>query len=122
MKLNYKYLIAFIIILIIEIFIAVFINDTIIRPFVGDILVVVLLYVFFRIFIKKYAKYLPIYIFMFACLIEIGQYFNLLSILHLENFKLAQIIIGSTFDIKDIICYFIGTVLIIFINYKDREN
>lgn len=122
MKLNYKYLIVFIIIFIIEIFIAVFINDTIIRPFIGDVLVVILIYAFIRIFTEKYIKYLPIYIFVFACLIEIGQYFNLLNIFHLENSKLAQIVIGSTFDIKDIICYFIGTTLTMFINYKDRET
>lgn len=122
MKLNYKYLIIFIIIFLIEIFIAVFINDTVIRPFVGDVLVIILIYTFIRIFTKKYIKYLPIYIFLFACLIEIGQYFNLLNILHLANFKLAQIVIGTTFDIKDIICYFIGMTFTIFINYKDRET
>lgn len=116
MKINYKYLISFIILFLIEAFIAIFIKDNIIRPFVGDVLVVILIYTFLKIFITKPIKYLPIYIFLFACLVEIGQYFDLVSLLHLQNFKLARIILGSTFDIKDIICYLIGTIFIIVIN------
>lgn len=121
MKLNFKYLILFSILLFIEIFIAMFINDSIIRPFVGDILIVILIYTFLKIFINKNIKYLPVYIFLFACLVEVSQYFNLVSILHLQQFKIARIILGSTFDIKDIICYAIGTIIIIILNHIKKE-
>jgi len=112
MKINYKYLSTFIILLIVEIYIGLFVHDNIIRPFVGDALVVVLIYFFIRSFISKHIRFLPVYIFLFACLIEVGQYFNLVSLLHMENLKGAKIIIGSTFDLNDIFCYFIGTILI----------
>lgn len=121
MKLNFKYLILFSILLFIEIFIAMFINDSIIRPFVGDILIVILIYTFLKIFINKNIKYLSVYIFLFACLVEVSQYFNLASILHLQQFKIARIILGSTFDIKDIICYAIGTIIIIILNHIKKE-
>ena len=112
MKINYKYLITFIILLIVEICIGLFVHDNIIRPFVGDALVVVLIYFFIRSFISKHIRFLAVYVFLFACLIEVGQYFNLVSLLHMENIKAVKIIIGSTFDLNDIFCYFLGTMLI----------
>lgn len=111
MKIQYKCLSAFVVLLIIEIYIGIFVHDNIIRPFVGDALIVGVIYFFIRSFIKK-LRLLPVYVFLFACAIEIGQYFNLVSILHLEGFKLARIIIGSTFDFKDIFSYFIGMIFI----------
>jgi hypothetical protein len=119
MKINYKYLITFITLLIVEICIAMFIHDNIIRPFVGDILVVCVIYFFIRIFIRK-SKLLAIYVFLLACLIEVSQYFNLVSLLHMEKFKAAKIVIGSTFDLKDIFCYFIGTIILF--AYETVEN
>lgn len=111
MKIKYKYLGLFTILLIVEIFIGLFVHDNIIRPFVGDALVVGVIYFFLRSFMNK-RKFLFIYVFLFACFIEVGQYFNLVSLLHLENYRAARIIIGSTFDFNDIFCYFIGTIFI----------
>lgn len=112
MKINYKYASIFVILLIVEICIALFIHDNTIRPFVGDVLVVCVIYFFIRSFTSKRIRFLATYVFLFACLIEVGQYFNLVSVLHMESFKVARIIIGSTFDLNDIFCYFIGTILI----------
>ena len=111
MKINYKHASIFLILLMVEICIALFIHDNIISPFVGDALVVVLIYFFIRSFINK-LRLLPMYVFLFACFVEVGQYFNLVSILHVENFKVARIIIGSNFDFNDIFCYLIGTILL----------
>lgn len=111
MKLQYKYLYIFLFLLMIEIYIGIFVHDNIIRPFVGDALIVGVVYFFIRSFIKK-LRFLPIYVFLFACAIEVGQYFNLVSLLHMENFKIARIIIGSTFDFKDIFSYLVGTIFI----------
>ena len=111
MKIKYKYLGLFTMLLMVEIYIGLFVHDNIIRPFVGDALVVGVIYFFLRSFMNK-RKFLFIYVFLFACFIEIGQYFNLVSLLHLENYKVARIIIGSTFDFKDIFSYFIGTIFI----------
>lgn len=108
--LNVKFLIVFIIVFITEAVIAVYVHDNIIRPYIGDVLVVVLIYCFIKVFIQNKTKLLPLYIFIFAVLVEIGQYFNLAGLLGLRDNRIAKIIIGSTFDIKDIICYLIGCV------------
>lgn len=112
MKINYKSLTLFIIVFIIEVYIALFVRDNIIRPFIGDALVVGLIYFFIKSFVKKSNRLLAVYIFLFACFIEVAQYFNLISLIHMENSKIAKIIIGSTFDLNDILCYFVGTILI----------
>ncbi|WP_341456922.1 DUF2809 domain-containing protein [Clostridium chromiireducens] len=111
MKINCKNLSIFVILLMVEIAIALFIHDKIIRPFIGDVLVVCLIYFFLKSFINK-GKFLILYVFLFACFIEFTQYLNIISFLHLENVKIVQIVLGSTFDVGDIFCYFIGTVLI----------
>lgn len=106
--LDKKYLCAFIIIFIIEVIIGVYVHDNFIRPYIGDVLVVVLIYCFIKAFVKIKTKLLPLYIFIFAASVEIGQYFNLAELLGLSDYRVARIIIGATFDIKDIACYLVG--------------
>ncbi|MBB6215378.1 hypothetical protein HNQ80_001467 [Anaerosolibacter carboniphilus] len=112
MKINKKYLFTFLILLIIEIIIALFVNDTIIRPLVGDILVVILMYTFIRGFISKSIKLLPLYLFLFAAAVEMAQYFHIVDLLNLRDNKLISTIIGTTFDQKDILCYLIAAVIL----------
>lgn len=113
MKINFRYLKAFIVIFLVELFIAVFVHDRIIRPYIGDILVIVLLYTFIKIFTKKEIRLLPVYLFVFAAFVEGMQFFNIVNVLGLENNKVLSIIIGSTFDIKDILCYLAGSVILL---------
>ena len=110
MKLNFKYLIAFLALFAIEVMIALFAKDNFIRSNIGDVLVVVLIYCFIKAIIKKEIRLLWLYIFIFAALVEIGQYFHLIDLLGLSEYRLARIIIGTTFDIWDIVCYFIGCI------------
>ncbi len=113
MKINIKYILSFIILLITETIIALFINDTIIRPYIGDILVVILMYTFIRGFIQKSIKFLPVYLFFFASAVEVIQYYHIVDLLHLQNNKVISTIIGTSFDIKDIVCYLIGSILLV---------
>ncbi len=113
MKFNLKYLAAFLILFITEVFIALFVKDKIIRPFIGDVLVVILMYTFIRGISGKPIKGLPIYLFLFAVVVEITQYFHLVDKLGLRNNKFMSTIMGISFDIRDVLCYFIGTVILI---------
>lgn len=113
MKIDKKMLVMSLIILLIEIVIAFFVKDQIVRPYLGDILVVILIYTFIRIFDHHKIRGLAFYIFSFAVLVEVSQLIGLVELLGLESNKVAVIVMGSTFDIKDIICYAIGTVLVL---------
>ena len=111
-EINKKYLFCFIILFLIESLIAIFIHDNFIRPYLGDLLVIILIYCFISIFLKIEIKLLPLYIFIFAVIVEGLQYIHILERLKLNHIPILKIVLGSTFDIKDILCYFIGMVIL----------
>ena len=103
----------FLIFLIFEVYIALFVHDNFIRPYFGDVLVVIVVYLFMRIIIPEGVKYMILYVFIFAVFVEILQYFNLIKVLGLANNTVARIVFGSTFDIKDILCYAAGSLILL---------
>lgn len=103
-----NYLVAFVCLFLIETVIALWVHDRFIRPYIGDVLVVVLVYVFVRIFIPSGLRYLPLYVFLFAACVEALQYFRLVELLGLQGCRAARIILGSVFDWMDIACYGVG--------------
>ena len=105
------YLIAILVLLATEVCIALFVHDGFVRPFIGDVLVVILIYTFIRIFIPEKVRWLSLYIFIFAVLVEVLQYFRIVEVLGLQDNKVMSTIIGTSFDIRDILCYFVGCVL-----------
>ena len=110
-KARLAYLSVFCAILILEICIALFVRDNFIRPYGGDVLVTVLLCCFWRIFQPDGIKLLPAYVFLFALAVEIGQYFDFVSLMGLGSIRFFRILLGSTFSFADILCYGIGCVL-----------
>ena len=107
-KQRITYIIIFILLLAAEILIGAFVNDAIVRPYMGDMLVVMLICAFLRIFFTEKPKLLPLYTTLFAVGIEFLQYFDFVSLLGLENNRIISISLGRTFDVKDIICYIAG--------------
>lgn len=102
----------FAVLFLIEVWIALFVHDQIIRPYLGDVLVVIVVYCFVRIFLPDGLRKLPLYVFLFAVLVEALQYFHLVELLGLENNTLARVILGSVFDWKDIGSYAVGCLLL----------
>ena len=92
MKKRIIYASCFFVILIIEFIIGVYIHDAFIRPYIGDVLVVILICCFIRIFILRSLRRLPVYVFAFACFIELFQYFQLADRLELSNNGFARIV------------------------------
>ena len=107
-----KYLIAFAILLLVEVLIALYVHDEFIRPYVGDVLVVIVVYCFVRIFVPDKCRLLPLYVFLFAAGVEVLQYFELVKRLGLENNTFLRGLIGSVFDMKDILCYAVGGLIL----------
>ncbi|MGE3724583.1 MAG: DUF2809 domain-containing protein [Candidatus Sericytochromatia bacterium] len=100
----------------IEIIIARYFHDPLIRFFLGDVLVMLLMYSFLRIFLQGSDRWLILGLLVFACLVETGQYFHLATILGLAPNSLGEIILGATFDWKDLLAYIIGTGLNLWIS------
>lgn len=114
-----KYLFATIILFLVEVIIAVYIHDTIIRPYIGDVLVVILLYCFVKAFVTISTIKAAIGVLFFWFIIEFLQHLNIVNWLGLSHNKLANIIIGNSFSWIDILCNIVGIlVVIIFEKFK----
>ena len=111
-KKRIAYGIATVALFVVELLIALFMHDDFIRPYVGDVLVVVLIYTFVRIFLPKGIRLLPLYIFSFAAGVEVLQYFRIAEVLGLSENRILSVVIGSVFDWKDIVCYGVGCGLL----------
>lgn len=112
MKKRMLYIIATILFLAVEVAIALFVHDNFVRPYIGDVLVVIVLYTFLRIWIPDKLRLLPLYVFLFAAGVEVLQYFEFVKLLGLENNHFLRILLGSVFDWKDILCYAVGCLLL----------
>lgn len=110
-KIRVKYAVITLLLMVIEVLIALFVHDKFIRPYIGDVLVTVLICTFLRIFIPKGVKLLPLYVFIFAAGVEVLQYFRIVEMLGLSDNRFFSILIGSVFDVKDIVCYGVGCVV-----------
>ena len=110
---NLKYLALTVTLFAVEICIALFVKDKLIRPFVGDVLVVALIYCFVRIFLNFAHWKIAAGVLLFACAIEILQYFDYVKLLGLENNRVLSVIMGRTFELTDFAAYFCGFLLIL---------
>ena len=117
MKKRMKYLLGFIITIILEVLIALHVHDNFIRPYVGDILVIICIYLLLRTIIPDKIKYLALYVFILGIIVEVMQYFNFTNMISGRS-RILKIALGSTFDIKDIVCYVIGYIIIVFTEIK----
>lgn len=104
------YLIIFCGLLALEVGIALFVNDAFVRPYVGDMLVTLLLCCLCRVIIPDKIRMLPVYVFVFAACVEIGQYFDVVALLGLADNRIISIALGRTFSWMDIVCYAVGCV------------
>lgn len=108
-----NYFVLALVFLFIEIFIGFFVHDQFIRPYIGDLLVVILIYCFVRSFLNTPILPTAAGVLFFACLIEILQYFKLVEMVGLNHSKLARIVLGTSFEWPDILAYTIGIILVI---------
>ena len=102
--------------------IAIYVHDAFVRPYIGDVLVVVVIYTFIRIFVPERCKLLPLYVFIFAALVEALQMFHIVEALGWQKNRFLSILVGSVFDWKDILCYAVGCILLGVYEVLKRKN
>lgn len=126
MKARLPYIIGFLLLTAIEVCIGVFEFSHFIRSYIGDVIIVWVLYCLFRSFVPKrfnsYAVALGILAFSFA--VEFLQKAHIADILGVEN-KLLRIIIGTSYAPEDLWSYAAGTLVIfiaILISHRKRSQ
>lgn len=110
MKKRIIYGISFLVLLVIEILIGMYAHGWI-RNYLGDVLVVILLYTLFRTVIPEWpGKWyvLPTVILVFAFGVEFLQLWGFCDRLGITN-RLLRIIIGTGFSSEDLFCYAAGS-------------
>lgn len=107
-RVRIAYLLVFLGLLLVEICIALFVHDDFIRPYVGDVLVTVLLCCLSRAVCPKLHPALPVFGVSLAA--ELWQWLGLTKKLGLDGTVLG-VILGATADWKDIVCYGMGCLL-----------
>lgn len=95
-------------IFLLEILIARYVNDAIVRPYVGDMLVVVLIYCFVKAFWDLPVLPVAVGVLAFAFVVEALQYFKVVELLRLQDSPLACTVIGTSFSWVDVLCYVLG--------------
>jgi hypothetical protein len=119
-----RFLLYTILFFIIEVLIALYVHDDFIRPYVGDYLVVMLIYCAVRTFIKADTLRIAIGVLLFAYLVEVLQYFRIVDRLGLSGNQLAKTVIGYGFEWLDILAYTLGVITIILTDryYNSRKS
>ncbi|WP_281226597.1 DUF2809 domain-containing protein [Flavobacterium aquiphilum] len=110
---NKTYFIFTILIFLVEVFIALFVNDSFVRPYLGDVLVVILIYCFIKSFVKLPVLPVAVFVLIFAFTIEFLQFLNIVEKLHLQQSKIARTVIGTSFSWIDLLTYIIGIAIVI---------
>lgn len=119
-----KYLLISVFIFLIEVLIATELKDIFfVRAYLGDVIVVMLLYTLIKSFFRVNNEKLILGILIFSCLVELAQYFNIAEKLGFREGSLMYIVIGNSFSWIDILCYVAGCLLLyLFIKVTKEES
>ncbi|MBN8878954.1 MAG: DUF2809 domain-containing protein [Sphingobacteriales bacterium] len=112
-RFNKTYFLLAVLLFVIEVLIALYMHDRIIRPYIGDLLVVILLYCFVRAFVSISPVKIVIGVLLFSYLIEVLQYLKLVKLLGLQHSRIANVVIGNLFEWMDLVAYTVGIIIVL---------
>ncbi|GAA4959509.1 DUF2809 domain-containing protein [Algibacter aquimarinus] len=118
LQINKNYFAFSVVLLIAEVLIAVYLKTGFIRHTFGDYLVVILLFCLIKSFTNTNSFVIAIGVLCFSFLIEFLQLVNIIQLLNFQNNHLIKIILGTTFQITDLVAYTVGIITIIIFEYK----
>lgn len=111
-RLQPRFLVLFMVLLAVEVGIARFVHTGVLRAFVGDVLVVPLLYCLLRGCMQLRPVLAALLVLAFACGVEVSQAFALVDVLGLHGqtplHRVLRIALGATFDVLDFVAYGVG--------------
>ncbi|MCY7420219.1 MAG: DUF2809 domain-containing protein [Chitinophagaceae bacterium] len=117
-RFNLPYFLFTVMLFVVEVLIAIFTHDPIIRPYVGDVLVMMLIYCFVRSFLNTPVLATALCALFFSYVIETLQYFHIVNKLGLKDSSLARTVIGTSFAWTDLLAYTIGIAIVLYAEKK----
>jgi len=115
---NLRFFFFTIALFVIEVLIALFAHDRFIRPYGGDYLVVILIYCAVRTLMKAAPLKIAAAVLIFAYMIEVLQYFDIVEKLGLSGNRLARTVIGYGFDWLDLLAYTLGIITVLILERR----
>lgn len=103
--------IAALVLLAVEVLIALFVNDAFVRPYLGDVLAVILVFMAIRAVSAAGPWTAAAVALSVAVAIELGQLIGILHILGLAHHPWLRVVLGTGFDVRDLFAYAIGAVI-----------
>ena len=112
MKKRLPYIIIFIAIFAVETCIALFVHDDLVRPYIGDVIVMWAVYCLAQIILGgRFGSYkVAVGSLIFAFFVELLQKFRIVDVLGIKS-PVLRTIIGTSFAPADLICYLAGTAV-----------
>jgi hypothetical protein len=115
LKFEPVYFILAVILFVVEVLIALFVHDHFIRPDLGDVLVVILIYCFVKSFLDTPVLPTALSVLIFSFLIEGLQFVNIVERLGFRDSVILSTVIGTSFAWIDVIAYIAGIATVLFI-------
>ena len=100
-------------IFLLEAIIAIYVRDSFVRPYLGDVLVVILIYCFVRSFLNLPVFNVAMGTLAFAFTVEFLQYLRLIELLKWEKSQLAKTVVGTSFAWIDLVAYVAGVAIVL---------
>lgn len=110
---NKNYFGSAVLIFAIETLIAIYVHDNFVRPYLGDVLVVILIYCFLKSFFKLPVLITALVVLAFSFVIEFLQFLNIVEKLGLEKSIIARTVIGTSFAWIDLLTYIAGIAIVL---------
>ena len=117
-----RYFLVAVLLFVIELLIALFVKDAIIRPHIGDLLVVIMIYCFLRAFLNITVVNAVVVTLLFAYVVEALQYFNIVYRIGWQQSAVARIVIGTHFSWIDILAYTAGAAIVLIFENRFRKQ
>ena len=119
---HFRFFLLTILFFVTEVLIALYVKDDFVRPYVGDYLVVMLIYCAVRTFVKANPVKVAIAVLLFAYMIEVLQYFRIVDRLGLSGNQVAKTVIGYGFEWWDMLAYTLGVLTILLVEYRLKNK
>jgi hypothetical protein len=105
------YAVAALLVFGIEVLIALFVRDSFVRPYLGDVLAVILMFLAIRAVSTVGPWTAAAIALSIAVVIELGQLVGILDILGLAHHRWLRVVLGTGFDTKDLLAYAVGALV-----------
>lgn len=102
------YVTGFFLLFSIELVIAVFIKDGFVRPYLGDFLVVIMIYCFLMAITNFAVIRSLVVVLIFSFALEFFQMLNIVKIMQYQPPNWVMVVLGSSFSVWDLLAYSLG--------------